>query len=303
MPGHRMTFRPAHATALALVALLVASAALEARIWLRTPTPQDYAAAAAVVRKGFAGGDRLALAPAWALRPLEALGDLPAVGITAVNAGLVLGAQRLWVVADPDGTAQLEALGRRYPLGQREQTGALTVARLDVANTLPWHAVAALPLAQVTLVKPGGEVACNVPHPVTVGWSCPGEPDWQRTTAEWLDVGGVHSGGDLALWAHPPGAGERKRIHFSQVPLNAFLVVGGAHTEYGARSARAPVRVQLDINGTTVLLREFAPHHGWTVERVALPEDLQHTQADVTVWIDSAQNASNHFALDLGVAP
>lgn len=297
--------RQAGFAALTLLSILVlGSVALEARIWLRAGLGHEYADASAWVRKDWQPGDTFTVAPAWALRPLEELGDLRGMGVTAARAGLVFGTTRLWVVADADAEEDLRMLAQRFTLEEQRAFGPLSVVRFRVAPQPMAGAVADLRSAEVKLVKARGDaVTCSQPAGRLAGFTCPGEPDWLRTTSEWLDTGGVPSGGDLALWMHPPPRGDRKEVRLPNVTMGSALRVGGSHTEYGARSARAPVQVRVSVGGQVLLDRAWPVHHGWTVEDVAIPAELRAGPQDVVFSVETQDNAANHFAMDVGVLP
>lgn len=303
------TSAPTPVRVYAALALLLGTAllslGLEARVWLRGATQAEYDDATRWVQSEWRDTDRYSVAPAWALRPLEQLGALPAVGISAAQEGLVFGATRLWVVADADGADALQRLAGFFQEDARRTFGPLTVVRFVLAPEPMWGAVHDVARAQVRLFKrqaPEGTL-CNQRQNQPVGWLCPGEPDWLRTTAEWLDTGGVPSGGDLALWMHPPARGDRKEVLFPAVKLGRTLRVGGAHTEFGARTARAPVQVSVRVGNQTLLQRAWEPHHGWQVSSLALSPEVVGTAQDVTLVVESDDNAGNHFALSVGVVP
>ncbi|MEW5854420.1 MAG: hypothetical protein AB2A00_36935 [Myxococcota bacterium] len=295
----------ARASLLALAALALGSWLLEARVWLRVPSDADYAQAESVVRAGFVDGDTLVLAPPFAQRALERLGDLRGLGTMGARAGLALGTRKLWVIAEPGADVDVADLNRHYRLEEEKDAGALRVLRFHVADAPLWHAASRITEAEVRLFKSGGPaegLLCDAPHPKLTGFNCPKEPDWMRSTVEWLDLGGVHSGGERAIWMHPPSAGDRKVLTWRNVPLTGTLVVGGGHSEYGARSARAPAHVTVTVGGRALLDVDFPPHHGWTVHRVAIPPELQGAQ-ELSVTTSATNNSANHFAMDLGVTP
>jgi hypothetical protein len=274
-------------------------------VWLRATSAWEYQAAAEMVRARMLVGDAFTLAPAFALRPLEKLGDLRGVGLGAAKAGLCLGVRDLWVVAEPGAEEDLRALDRWYRRGVEERAGNLRVVSFRVAEAPGWHAATRMREARVTLFKakgPEGGVACGTAHPKLPGFTCPGEPDWMRSTVEWLDVAGTASGGELAIWAHPPGAGGRKEYVWPGVEVGGRLALGTSHTEYGARSARAPVTVALHVGDRVLWEGERAPRLGWQVERLEVPPDVQGLQ-DLKVVVSTRNDAANHFVFDLGVVP
>jgi len=290
--------------AAALAALLLLGFVLEARVWLRTTSAEDYAAAEAIIRPEFKPGDAVTVAPAFALRALERLGDLRGVGSTWVAEGLGVGIRTLWVVAEPGADAWLDKMRSHYRQVDERRAGSLRVFRFDVAAEPRWHAATDIRNAEVRLHKRGGPsegVHCATPHTRLAGFVCAGEPDWQRTTVEWMDLAGHQSGGEVAVWAHPPSGGDFKTITWRSVNLGPALLLGAGHTEHGARGARSPVDIQVKVAGRVVGTFAFAPHHGLTLHRMDLPADLVGPQ-DVEVTLSARDNAASHFAVDLGVA-
>ena len=179
------------------------------------------------------------------------------------------------------------------------------MVRYRVAEAAPWHGATRISDAEVRLFKAKGPpegLLCNGRHARLPGFTCPGEPDWMRATVEWLDVAGTASGGERVIWAHPPSPGGRKEYAWRHVNVGERLALGTSHTEYGARSARAPVHVALHVGSRVLWEGDRVPRLGWQAQRVDVPEDLRGTQ-DLTVVLSTTNDAANHFVFDVGVAP
>jgi hypothetical protein len=285
--------------------LWLLSVGLETRIWLRSPSSANYGRAADRVRAEFLPGDVLCAAPSFALRPLELLGDLPGTGLSAMELGMFAGMSRLWVLAEPGAEDSVARISSRLGADVDEQHGPLRVLRFLVSPRPPWHGASAIEQAEARLFKASGPVnglPCDQPHGRLRGWTCAGEPDWQRNTLEWGDLAGTHSGAERGIWMHPPARGDRKVLTWKDAQVGSRFYFAGSHTEHGARHARAAVHVEVSVDNQPILERDFPVHHGWTVERISVPTALQGAHA-VSVALSTADNAGSHFVGDLGVLP
>lgn len=272
---------------LPLVALLIAQLVQRSRI----PSDADLAAAVALVRAELKPGDQLALAPFWALRSMQWAGDLKPTFDPLLDQRPPA-ADRLWVVADPEGVQTLDRLAARYPTEHRQQFGRATVACFRTSRSVSFHAVEQLERAKVSIESGSGSVSCgkwNLDR-----WACDGKPDWQHVGAEWLDV-------DFAprqvVWAHPPPAGERLLVRFAGVPLTDRLEVSAGHTVHGANYGAAPVQIVVRANGTEIgrLQREPGfPLRAYPIDSSA----LRGMAVDLEFEISTTNNGANHFVFD-----
>lgn len=280
------------------VALIVIPVVWTALVWVvessRIPAEQDYTEAAQVVRQGWAEGDALAIAPAWALRALRQLGDLEPT-FDPLLAERPPDAKRLWVLAEPEGADVIQELERRFTVEDRQQRGHLVVVRFHLGRQRGFHAVDHLAQARVTIEGKGAVVACDAwtePR-----WNCPGRPDWQRVGAEWLDV-------DLAprrvLWAHPPPDNETLWIRFPDVTLDASLALWGGHTVHGAQFAKAPIEVRVLLDGQELGTVRFAPGYPLALKRLDTRAFLGR-RGELALAVQTSNNGASHFGLDAAI--
>lgn len=272
---------------LPLIGLLIAQLVQRSRI----PSDADLAAAVALVRAELKPGDQLALAPFWALRSMQWAGDLQPTFDPLLDQRPPA-ADRLWVVAEPEGVRTLDRLAEKYPTERRQQFGKASVACFRTGRSLSFHAVEQLARAKVTLEGGGGTVNCGKWNKDR--WDCDGKPDWQHVGAEWLDV-------DFAprqvVWAHPPPAGERLLIRFEGVPLTDRLEVMAGHSVHGANYGSAPVQIVARANGTEVgrLQREPGfPLRSYLFDTSA----LRGMAVDLEFEVSTTNNGANHFVFD-----
>lgn len=258
----------------------------------QVPDSQDYTKAAALLRQEHRDGDRIAVAPEWALRALSELGDLEPT-FDPLLAERPPAAARLWVVAEPEGAETLRALGERFRVVKREQVGRLTVACFDVRAGRSFRAVDHLAEAAVTIEGKGPALACDKwsEH----RWDCPGRADWQHIGAEWLDV-------DFAprqvIWAHPPPAPERLLLRFPDVEIGTRLEVLAGHTVHGAQYAHAPVSVVVRALGQEIAQVEREP--GYPLRSHSFDTaGLSGQRGELVIEISTPDNGANHFAFDV----
>lgn len=283
--------------ALGLVALpllwcVLAFAVEQARI----PADADLVQAAELVRRGYRAGDQVAVAPEWALRGLSQLGDLNPT-FDPHLAERPPAAERLWVVAEPEGRATLRALEARYAVDERAQLGRVEVVRFRIGAGRPYRAVDHLAEAEVTIVARSGPVPCDRWRESR--WDCEGRPDWQHVGAEWLDV-------DFAprqvIWAHPPPTGERLLLRFPDVAFGARIEVLAGHTVHGAQFAKAPVQVVVRASDVEVGRLERQP--GYPLQAFTIGSgEVAGRRGTLELEISTPDNGANHFALDVAVYP
>ncbi|MBN2361915.1 MAG: hypothetical protein JXR83_20865 [Deltaproteobacteria bacterium] len=277
---------------LALIAvpplLLVIALALQRS---RIPGDGDLAAAVALVRAEKKPADQLALAPFWALRAMQWAGDLQPTFDPLLDQRPPA-AERLWVIAEPEGVSAIDRLAARYPTEVRRRFGRATVACFHTARSFTFHAVERIAQARVALVSGGGSVNCDQWN--ADRWTCPGKPDWQHVGVEWLDV---DFSPRPAVWAHPPPAGERLLIRFEKVQLTAQLEVLAGHTVHGANYGGAPVQVVVRANGTEIGRLQREPGFPLRSHRID-SSALQGMTVELEFEISTTNNGANHFVFD-----
>lgn len=279
---------------LALAALLFLLLLWIIATWLiqaqRVPSDDDLARAGRYIENNFSPGDALAISPAWALRGTQFVGDLKPV----FDPHLVdhpPEAERLWVLAEPEGHVDIDDLGKKFQLTERKDFGRVQVALLRLGRQRGFHAVDHIAEAQVHIETQGSPVACD--QWKNKRWSCRGRPDWQHIGVEALDV-------DLAprevIWAHPPPAGEQLVLRFAAVQLGQSLDIMAGNTVHGAQFAKAAVQIALRIGDHDLGQHAFSgyPLQSWRIDTQAWAGQSQSLELRVS----TRDNGANHFALD-----
>lgn len=263
------------------------------------PAASTYAEARqAMEAAGFdAGrGDVLAILPAWSLRPLEELKDFP--WITGDNLGErpLDRWRRLYVLVENDGEVELERLRERRGAGETLFTsGPLRLLRFDLeAPRVMADLGRSLAQAEVRILDARGEeaVACTTRR--RDGKGCPGRKGWQRVSREHLLV---TENGDEAVWAHPPPLPEKLEVAWPEVELGSSLVLRAGFTRTGADKARAPVHVDVMLDGERLERVSFEPAFDFRSVRLDTDKD-KGKRARVSFVISSRDNANSHFAFD-----
>lgn len=262
------------------------------------PRDEDYVAARRVLLdEGFDGTkDALVLLPPWSLRPLQVMGDLdPISGDDIADKPLHRWA-RLWAVVEPDAEKEHDPLvARRGHPSWTKPVGRLVVERFDLpAPSVLYDLRAHLADAKVALVHDGAAEPCT--RPVRGGVSC-GKEGWQRVTREWLLVS---ENADDAVWSHPPPAGDRLEIEWTNVPLGHAVVVQAGFTRDGADKARAPVRLRVLVNGELAGTVTRKPAFAFHTDVVDTSRFAGST-GTLTFAVDTDDNSSAHFAWDATV--
>ncbi len=229
---------------IALLAVVETGAALTARA--RVATDGDWDAAAAEVRAGFADGDLVAFAPAWADQLGRAhLGDL--VGVEMAGRSDADRYARVWEVSIRGARAP-ETAGAR--LVREAQHGRVRVALYEkpavpVVYDFTAHADE---LRVVRGVEPcyGGVVG---------GWQC-GSSRVERRT---LEIDYRPRRGLLVPVERTPTT-----LEWREVPLGDTLVVyAGLHDYYARKSADGLVDFAVTVDGRELVAARVGNDDGW----------------------------------------
>lgn len=288
----------------ALVAVAAASAFSLAAFFAEggdVPEDADYHAVAKALDANWREGqDLLTALPAWTLRPFVFVrGKERVSGDNIATAPLHRG-RRLWVIAEPDSEATVDALTARF--GAPEEVvgrGRIRLLRFAIEGPEVTHDLRAdLGAATVELRTPKGEVACP-PNRLGV-FKCAGRKRWQKVERAWALV--TENSSDL-LYAHPPPKGERLALRWPSVRLGEQFVVRAGFFRSGAQKARAPVRVKAfveDTGGRTVALGEVNVPVGFDLltRTLAIPDRLKGQERPVRIEVSTKDNASAAFGFD-----
>lgn len=266
----------------------------------RGPGPEAVATAAAALRARHAEGDLVLLAPFYATRAREWLGDLHPVAPRDPAAEDFEAHRRVWVLGLFGAAARLRPALERSGLRWLEDASPVAGVGLDLyAVTRPaelaYRFVDHLREARVHYEQPDGKIEpCDVwsdenGHGGAYGrWACRRDAEWFYVSPEW------HRMGDhlrLCLWAHPPNGG-RLVVRFPDVPLVGRLSGRGGHTLNASVHARE--RVQLDVQVGSLRPERFA----FALEDYWRPFGLETPSvgtATVSFAVSSPDAGANHF--------
>ena len=278
------------------------------------PPPSAFEPAAAAVRAGYAPGDLIVLAPFYATRAREYLGDLHPVAVRDPLAEDLEVRRRVWLFAlfgaDRTLGPRFEAAGFVPTFARHDDGIAVLRYERPARATVEYDFVSALPGARIYHDRGDKQVACDkwVPQNQQGGlpgrWSCPTDPEWFYVGAEWHRMG-EHL--RRCLWAHPPSRG-RLLIRFTDVPRRGVLVGRAGHTLYSARFARKPIHFDVEIDDLPLQRLTFALEDYFRPFRIRIPTVTTSTvvaTATVTFAVSSPDAGANHFcfAADVRVPP
>lgn len=281
---------------------LVATGAYGTWFWATVdpgPGPAQIQAAAAHLRARHQPGDLVLLAPFYATRAREHLGDLNPVAPRDPLAEDLDVHPRVWVFG---------LFERAEALRPRFEAGGLTLASSETpapgvtvdlwtnprTAEVRYDFLAHLEQAKVWHEKGAERTPCDKWQPKNgqggpLGrWACPYDTDWFYVAPEW------HRMGDhlrLCLWAHPPNQG-RLVIQFPNVPLTGRLYGRAGHTLNSSTRARAPV--DLDVAVGAAPAQRFVIELGDTWRPFAL-STATATTSTVTFGVSSSDAGVNHF--------
>jgi hypothetical protein len=257
------------------------------------PRDEDYAQLTAHLADNARDGDAVVALPAWSLRVHQAAKAHAIISGDDLEWRPLDRWRRLFVVVEPDGEQDHARFQRDTYLEPRETTslGRLTVYRYDVeprAVTLDF----ARQLSEAK-VRIDGKNATPCDRPLKGGWGCKGRKGWQRVSLEPLLVS---ENGDDAIWAHPPPKGETLVLAWEGVRVGDVVSLRAGFTREGADRARAPVKVEVFVDGERVGAAVRRPPEFRF--RTDLFKTTPRDAALVEVRVSSRDNGAAHFAFD-----
>jgi hypothetical protein len=245
--------------AVALLALVETAVAVIAPT--RAPKPEDWAAAAREVRGGFAPGDLIVAAPAWADPILRVhLGDL----IPAEVAGRLDDERfgRVWEVSQRGARA---AAADRGSVALERHFGALTVRRIErPPEVVSYDFVARWADARVTRREASGAV---VPcAPAGDRFQCPnGVNGFVSVRRQIAEV-------DTRLreaFVAPPVRDGTVVVEFPSVPLGRTLVIAtGLHNVWQRKEAQGSVTLRVVVADRVDTTFTTLNEDGWSPRRI-----------------------------------
>ena len=298
---------PAFPILIAAALLLLATGAYGSFFWLthdEGPPAGAFGPAAEVIRAGFRPGDLVFLAPFYATRAREHLGDLRPLAVRSPAAEDLETRARIWVFAlfgaERKLGPQLEAAGFR-PAFTRYMDG-IAVLRYERAPraAVTFDFVEAIRQARVYHERGGERVPCdrwesrNRQGGPPGRWVCPVDGDWFYVAPEW------HRMGDhlrWCLWAHPPNDGTLV-VEYDAVTVNGVVAGRGGHTLNASVHARAPVYLDVAVGGHRSQRIAFALDDYFRPFRVRVPTA---TTTSVAFRVSSPDAGVNHFCFTADV--
>ncbi len=224
----------------------------------RAPSDEDWAAAAAVVRAGFAKGDLIVATPAWADQVMRLhLGDLVTVGMAARLDGAKYG--RVWELSQRGASALESGDGR--PLRESRHGGLRLRLHERHAASVTYDFFQSWRLARVVRVEAGNrEVMCDrLPE----RFQCPGIV-WNEARPFVMEMGEtLHR----AFYVHPV-RGATMVVEYPAVPMGRELAVGsGLHHAWYRRAATGTVKLRVLVDGKPVGEDLATNRSGFSVRR------------------------------------
>ena len=296
--------RPQRAGPLALLAsaILVLTGVQGSWFWLTVdegPGPDAVAAAARVIRDGYTPGDLIILAPAYATRAREHLGDLAPLAVRDPLAEDLEAHPRVWVLGL---FGKAEAMRPRFAAAhltledsQAPAPGVVVDRYLTGGrDRVTYDFVANLKAARVWHEKGSERVACDQWQQVNgqggrLGrWACPYDKDWFYVAPEWHRMGDHQR---LCLWAHPPNEG-RLVIQYPSVPLTGRLAGRAGHTLNSSKNARAAIDLDVAVDPEPAQRFSFELADTW---RPFMLDTAAATTGTVTFAVSTVDAGVNHF--------
>ncbi len=268
------------------------------------PPPDAFSPAAALIRQHYTSDDLILLAPFYATRAREFLGDLHPLAVRYPLDEDLDVRSRVWIFglfgAEGDVGSQLESVGYMPAFSHHRDGIAVLRYERPARAEVTYDFVDALPKAKVLHDRGGRRVPCdrwqrrNQQGGPPGRWVCPTDGDWFYVAPEW------HRMGDhlrWCIWAHPPNEG-RLIIRFPEVPVRGVLAGRAGHTLHSSRHARAPVFLDVGWAAEPPQRFSFALEDHFRPFRVAI---RTATTATVTFSVSSPDAGVNHFCFTADV--
>jgi hypothetical protein len=288
-----------HIASMILVPIGLAIAFSTVRFFLESfdiPADAEYTQVAdALAQANFdAEKNRLAVLPAWSLRPFTVLKDYPWISGDMLVDSRIDRFEKLFVLVEPDGEDALASLlAQGYETQIVATTKKLILYSIQTeANRLTYDFKTGLGAADVFLkTRNGDKVRCD--RRVANGFQCSGRKGWQRVTREHLLVS---ENGQEVMWAHPPAAGEVMTVRYAGVPLGDEIVFLSGHTRKGAK-AKSPVSIDIAINNKKLTTIHREPRFDFSADIVDT-SSYRGQSGTVEFSFRTENNSRNHFGFD-----
>lgn len=280
-----------------LALVVVALLCLGFQVWLpsRTPTEEQYRAAATAIDQEAQPGDVVLLAPWWIERARLFVSEkTPVVGYYGSDGEDLRLHRRIWVLAIPSmpkfsWSGFLEVFGRaRTEVGTARSFGPLELRLFTNGRARPvlFSAAQSLPAARVYLDGPQGQQPCQS---TGRGWRC---PNGGEVVEEWREL---HFEPHRCLRFYPPGGPTKLVAEYSNVPAaNTLQLITGYAWERGYYRTESPTDFGLEVNGDAQVTR-LVPG----VEKVYRVERPNTAAGTVRAWVQADNPRNREVCFEL----
>lgn len=269
------------------------------------PPAEAFGPAAALLRAQYQAGDLIVLAPFYATRARELLGDLDVVAPADPLAEDLGPHPRIWVFGLFGAAEALRPRFVQAGFHLEESHGPSPGIVVDRYQNLhpervSYDFTARLADARVFHEKDGTRVPCNKweripgPEPQAGKWVCPYDSEWFYVGAEWHYMDFQQR---RCLWAHPPNQG-RLVVEYPNVPLTGRIYGRAGHTLNGSVRAKAPLDFDVAVGDDPPQRFTLALPERWRPIGLITPTAQTAT---VTMAISTSNAGINHFCFDLDV--
>jgi len=267
-------------------AAVIAVAALYSIGWyiwspLTRPSIEDYERFSSYVHDRWQPRDVIAVAPFWAERLREYVGDLEVINPPRLADEDLSGNSRLWLLsvfgyANNDNL--LDKLKNKYRFVDEMKFGKLALYQFNIgaSSGIAYDFRKNIDKAHVYIQRSDGIRECSSWQGDR--WQCP-EVSWQNVGGTILDI---DDNPRKCIWAHPI-TNAALTVEFKDVPISKKLVVhsGLAYTAVRMMKDGAPVYVEVLVGGRSVLRVKNENEKRWN-----------RFEADTSSWSGTRQNVT-----------
>jgi hypothetical protein len=296
--------QPAIVSALSFV-LLCATGIYGIGFWAlhdEGPEPEAIEIAAKALRAEHRRGDLIFLAPFYATRAREWLGDLHPLAVQDPLLEDFAVHPRAWVFGLFESAEELRprmiAAGHALEKTMTPAPGiTIDLYRTFAESETAYAFTEQLRSARVHHETYDGRTPCaewmeqNGQGGAGGRWSCPQDKEWFYVAPEW------HRMGDhprRCLWAHPPTRG-RLVMEYPGVPLSGVLYGRGGHTTNSQHHARAPLFLDVTIGNSAPQRFVFELEDNF---RPFMVKTATTGTATISFAVSSPDAGANHFCFD-----
>ena len=246
-----------------LVAVLVYSYWIYVHLALSRPSLADYERATAYIRARFQAGDLVDVAPFWAERVREYLGDLPVAGFRHLETEDLTRYRRVWLFSlfgAEHGAHQALAARTRLLDEQRFERIDVRLYRVLEHEPVRYDFRQGIASAHAWITAGGDRRRCDA-------WD--GNRWWLSRAAycagrETLEIGEE----PRAVVSVRPRREQGVRLEFDEVPLGRVLEIAGGVPLAAQAHGGASVELTVEVDGRAVMRASYPPRAGFFRKRV-----------------------------------